>query len=620
MHWSASYTTSPSTQTTLTPSKSTKQSFTLFNSAYTSSPSTQTTLTPSKLVKHSSTLFNSPSNIQWSATSSPHIVLNDGINPTTKNEISFLLIALIAAIIIALLILIVVIVISFCLCRKCYHSRNLVWTEQGEFKDKIMLRNAVEKGISDNSRELHPIDPNIFSVFTQALSIAVPNSISSLDNTYINEEMDQTFTISYRELSMPNLLLGTEDNVPVVPPKSLDLEKYLSTLSAFDFTDSNSQNSQESMDIDSKVQKRMIPTMKSSDLESYLASLSAINEGVYCEPFTVSDFTDDGMEVSEAMGEESDLQICAPIYTVPSTLTEAAQGQVPINITTDNFKEVKKLGIGQFGQVILASASGLSLKGTHLSKESDEPTLVVMKKLKPHLSQIDQKAFIKERNFMSQLSHPNVLRFLGACSHDPAFIMEYTTEGDLHHFLQRYTDIVSLTTPSNSTQISTSTIVYMASQIASAMQYLAQQKFIHRDLATRNCLVGENFTIKVADLGVNLDRYQSHYYKIQGNRLLPIRWMATECFDGKFSEKSDIWAFGITLWELFTLSKDKPYPNLSDEDVIKNALMRQYRQFPSRPTACPPAVYEIMHKCWIINLCERATFEELNVLLQNAYC
>ena len=461
-----------------------------------------------------------------------------------------------------------------------------MWTEQGELKDKHMQGNTVD-----------------------------------LESNSNNDEKDQTFTILHRELSMPNVMESEEerghcmstygDNSPLVPPKSLYLEKHLSILSAFHFTDSASQLSQEDMHI--YEQRRMAPTMP-PDLESYLASLSAFNEGVYCEPFGVSDFTDDGMEVSEAMGEESDPHICAPIYTVPSTLTEHTQG--PIEVTAGNFKVMKKLGIGQFGQVILASASGLSLKDTQPNEESEEATLVVMKRLKPHPSQVEKAAFNKERNFMSQLSHPNVQRFLGACSHDPAFIMEYTTEGDLYHFLQRYTDIVSLTTPSNSTQISTSTIVYMASQIASAMQYLAQQKFVHRDLATRNCLVGENFTIKVADLGVNLDLYQSHYYKIRGNRLLPIRWMATECFDGKFSEKSDIWAFGITLWELFTLSKDKPYPNLSDEDVIKNALMRQDRQFPSRPTACPPAVYEIMHKCWIINLYERATFQVVNLLLQ----
>ena len=439
---------------------------------------------------------------------------------------------------------------------------------------------------------------------------------------------EHPLTVSHRVLSMPKFVMDAEemcgyavpsDGTPLALPKSSDLEK--STQSVFS-TDSQIKQSEEDLHVYSKV-KRMPPTMppKSSDLENYLDTLSGFNEGVYSEPFRVSDFTNDDTQVSEAAKKESDPSICAPIYPIPLTPPQGTQS--PVEVTADSIKEVKELGIGQFGQVILATTSGLSLKNVHdpskIGENQDKPIFLAVKRLKPHPSQTEQEAFNKETNFMSKVTHPNVFRFFGVCYQNPNFIvMEYTTEGDLYHFLQRYTDIVSLTTPSNSTQISTSTIVYMASQIASAMQYLAQQKFVHRDLATRNCLVGENFTIKVADLGVNLDLYQSHYYKIRGNRLLPIRWMATECFDGKFSEKSDIWAFGITLWELFTLSKDKPYPNLSDEDVIKNALMRQDRQFPSRPAACPPAVYEIMQQCWIVNLQQRATFQELNVMLQTA--
>ena len=524
----------------------------------------------------------------------------DNSKEPTEKESPLLLIAIVVGIVIFILsVFILAVTIVFCIRKKRRHSA----------RDKFKAKNLQRKSGSNKGYELHALDLNVFSEITKALSIAVPNAISSSDKAFIQEQLDETFTVSHRELSMPNIVMETEEegvlkyeDNQVVPPNISDLKRHLATLCSLD---NGSQQSEEEM--------HMHGSAMPSDLQRNLA---AFDEHVYCEPFRVSDFTDDGMEVSEAMGEESDPHICAPIYTVPSTLTDGAQGQVPIEIATDNFKEVRRLGIGQFGQVILASASGLGLADAQPNEESDEQIFVVMKSLKPHPSQVEREAFNKERNFMSQLSHPNVLLFLGACSHDPTIILGYTKEGDLYHFLQRYTDIVSLTTPSNSTQISTSTIVYMASQIASAMQYLAQQKFVHRDLATRNCLVGENFTIKVADLGVNLDLYQSHYYKIRDNRLLPIRWMATECFDGKFSEKSDIWAFGITLWELFTLSKDKPYPNLSDEEVIENALMKQDCQLPPRPTACPPAVNEIMHKCWIINFCERATFKEVNASLQ----
>ena len=92
--------------------------------------------------------------------------------------------------------------------------------------------------------------------------------------------------------------------------------------------------------------------------------------------------------------------------------------------------------------------------------------------------------------------------------------------------------------------------------------------------------------------------------------------MASECFNGKFSEKSDVWAFGVTMWELFTLGKEAPYPHLSDEEVIHNALKREYRQFPSQPTGCPDDVYEIMEQCWNIDMKQRASFKELCKMLQ----
>ena len=92
---------------------------------------------------------------------------------------------------------------------------------------------------------------------------------------------------------------------------------------------------------------------------------------------------------------------------------------------------------------------------------------------------------------------------------------------------------------------------------------------------------------------------------------MPIRWMATECFSGKFSEKSDVWAFGVTMWELFTLAKDLPYPHLSNEEVIHNALKREYRQFPVKPVVCPEPVYEVMEKCWAVDMRHRPTFQKL---------
>ena len=365
-----------------------------------------------------------------------------------------------------------------------------------------------------------------------------------------------------------------------------------------------------------KKRKAPLVPRKSADLEQYLAICPAFNEGVYSECINQSDFTCNFSQESEEIEEkETDLQVYAPIYTVPASLPEGIER--PVEITSDNIQEVKELGTGQFGQVVLAATNGLSLKDMQLSKTDDNQDTsihVAVKKLKPNPSQVQQEAFDMEIKLMSRLRHPNVGSFLGVCYRDPAFIVMEYMEGDLSQFLQQYSEIVPITSPSN-TYITTSTVVHMAAQIASAMQYLASFNYVHRDLATRKCLVGTNFTVKVADLGVNTNFYRSHYYRVKDNMLLPIRWMATECFDGKFSEKSDVWAFGITMWELFTLSKEKPYPNLSDEEVIHNALIREYRQFPSKSMACPQPVYEIMEKCWVVDLKQRATFQELHEML-----
>ena len=89
--------------------------------------------------------------------------------------------------------------------------------------------------------------------------------------------------------------------------------------------------------------------------------------------------------------------------------------------------------------------------------------------------------------------------------------------------------------------------------------------------------------------------YESHYCIIHGKAFLPIRWMSTECFYGKFSQKSDVWAFGVTMWEVFTLTKEKPYTDMSDQDVIKDAIKGTSRKLLANLTACPPEVYEHPH-------------------------
>ena len=367
-----------------------------------------------------------------------------------------------------------------------------------------------------------------------------------------------------------------------------------------------------------KVRKAPKVPEKNSDLRDYLAVRIPFNENIYSESINPSDFISAQPQPDEEM--LSDPLIYAPIYPPFTVLPESFE--LPTEVSSSNIKEKSSLRTGHYGEVVLADTAGLSLKDMHLSKTDTNKGVsvtVVVKKLKLDATPSQRRAFETEAKFLSRLRHPNVVRLLGACYEDPAYIMmEYMKEGDLSQFLQKYSEVAPTAGPSSPMQIPESTLLYMASQIASGMKHLAALNFIHRDLATRNCLIGKNFNIKVASLGVWKNIYHSHYFRVQGKTLLPIRWMASECFDGKFSEKSDVWAFGVTLWELFTLAKQLPYRHLSDEEVIHNALKTEHRHFPPQPPSCPQTVYEIMEKCWVIDFNERISFRELYTYLQTA--
>ena len=260
----------------------------------------------------------------------------------------------------------------------------------------------------------------------------------------------------------------------------------------------------------------------------------------------------------EKRGDE--MVLYAPIYLLhdASPLLE----QQPLIVTDDNIRGVKVLGTGFFGKVVLADTVGLSLKDLKLSDDDDKSVSVrvAVKKLKLNASKSIQEAFEKECAFMSRLDHPNVIRLLGMCTTGSSrfIMMEFMERGDLNNYLTNFKMIVSEGVPKEK-EIPVSTLVYMCTQIANAMKYLVSRNFIHRDLAARNCLVGPDNLIKIADFGMSRSLYESHYYIIHGQAVLPVRWMATECFYGKFSAKTDVWAFGVTMWEIFILAKERPY-------------------------------------------------------------
>ena len=318
---------------------------------------------------------------------------------------------------------------------------------------------------------------------------------------------------------------------------------------------------------------------------------SGMYETVYSEPVQPSLFTD---PVGTPSNSE-DLQPYAPIYTLTVNLPKS--DEVLLEACGSNIQEIRELGMGHFGKVILAETVGLSAKDLKLSESDDDKSksiLVAVKKLKSDAPNATKEAFEKEIKFMSRLTDKNVIRILGVCYGDTPFIMmEYMEKGDLNQYLQKF-KIHSTTDSEPQGQITSSTMVHMATQIASAMKYLASHNFVHRDLATRNCLVGPNYLVKISDFGMSRSLYDSHYYRIHGHFALPVRWMSFECFYGKFSQKSDVWAFGVTMWEIFTLAKEQPYNDMSDKQVVEDALKGKNRQTLARPHMCPLEVYKIM--------------------------
>ena len=323
-------------------------------------------------------------------------------------------------------------------------------------------------------------------------------------------------------------------------------------------------------------------------------------QDIYIEAF---DYNNTGERVCD---EDSGTLMCAPVYDDPSPLEEA---EAPAYVEWSNIKLVGKIGEGQFGDVYLAETS--SINTTEIGHGADPKSLVAIKTLKGDYSPSLKQQFEKEIKFMSRLDNANVVKMLGICNKGTPFIMmEYMSNGDLQLFLGKHylpeigKDIAGAVIPVDSV-----ILLYIALQIANGMRYLASYGFIHRDLAARNCLVGEDYVVKIADFGMTQNLYNKAYFLMQGNAFLPIRWMAPESFYGRFSTKTDVWSYGITLWEIYTLCRQQPYDEMTDEEFITDVQSGHNKRELKRPPYIPDEVYNIMNTCWNYSPVQRPDFE-----------
>ena len=197
---------------------------------------------------------------------------------------------------------------------------------------------------------------------------------------------------------------------------------------------------------------------------------------------------------------------------------------------------IGEIGQGNFGKVFKAEVKGISL--------DDDPVIVAAKKLFDCEAENSLKLFLHEAKIMSHLNHPNIVRLYGVClSYAPYYLLfEYMTEGDLNAFLRQRASselrrLMNEKTASSRTESALSNdpaeltneqLLFVCIQVARGMSHLANCNLLHRDLATRNCLVGDNLTVKIGDFGMSQNLYHHDYYRVHGEVPLPVRWMPPE--------------------------------------------------------------------------------------------
>lgn len=269
----------------------------------------------------------------------------------------------------------------------------------------------------------------------------------------------------------------------------------------------------------------------------------------------------------------------------------------------------KPLGEGCFGQVVLAEAVGVDKnKPTRVTK-------VAVKMLKADATEKDLSDLISEMEMMKTIGkHKNIINLLGACTQDgPLYVVvEYAEQGNLREYLRarRPAGLEYWNGPRQASlgSLEMRELVSAAYQVARGMAYLASKKCIHRDLAARNVLITEENVMKIADFGLARDVHHIDYYKKTTNGRLPVKWMAPEAlFDRIYTHQSDVWSFGVLLWEIFTLG-GSPYPGVPVEELFK--LLKEGHRM-EKPSACSQEMYQMMRECWHAVPARRPTFQQL---------
>jgi len=288
-----------------------------------------------------------------------------------------------------------------------------------------------------------------------------------------------------------------------------------------------------------------------------------------------------GEKPKKPQGGQQQLEMSAMLAKVPEHACEFPMSSI---------RFTREIGEGSFGKVYRGQLVGY-YRGNSI-------TDVVIKTLKSNAAPKMQNDFRHEIEMKTSLKHANVLSLLGICVKEEPICMvfEYMVHGDLHDYLIVHSPHSDVPVANGQRHIlEHSDMMHFAVQAACGMEYLASCSYVHRDVAARNVLIGNNLVVKICDFGVTQTGYSADYYKINGDTPLPVRWMPPEAIVyGKFGIESDVWSFGVMLWEIYSYGT-QPYFGYSNMEVMQ--MVRAHQVLPC-PAECPAQVYALMVDCW----------------------
>ncbi|XP_037084864.1 uncharacterized protein LOC119105504 [Pollicipes pollicipes] len=302
-------------------------------------------------------------------------------------------------------------------------------------------------------------------------------------------------------------------------------------------------------------------------------------------------------------------------------LANAAEWEVK----RENIVMNRKLGEGAFGTVyggdalLVKDRAARVAARRHPTDLPEEWCSVAVKTLKLNSTLEEKLDFLSEAEVMKQFNHTNIVQLLGVCTlSEPILtVMEFMLYGDLKTFLLSRRSLVSEKSfKDECNEISDKKLTSMARDVACALSYLAERKYVHRDVACRNCLVNTMHVVKLADFGMTRSMCENDYYKFHREGMLPVRWMAPESLaDGIFTPKSDIWSFGVLLFEIATFGSF-PFQGMSNGEVLEHVRAGNH-------VAVPPGVKtelaELLLSCWAVEPAWRPDAHQLVELLGLQY-